>query len=128
LTPVPLAAVVYAKDLDRLAAFYRTLLGWEVLEARAGEFVCLAPPDGSVELTVVAGHGVTAADPPTRRTTTAVKCSFSVDDLVAARARAAELGGLVDPSATEWTWREMVHCDGHDVEGNVFQLRVAVQD
>jgi predicted enzyme related to lactoylglutathione lyase len=52
-----------------------------------------------------------------------MKPSFAVDNLHAVRRRAPELGGAVDDAATEWSWRGMVHCDGHDPEGNVFQLR-----
>jgi hypothetical protein len=30
---------------------------------------------------------------------------------------------MLDPAASEWTWRGLRHCDGHDPEGNVIQLR-----
>jgi len=128
---ISMTAVLYAKDLDRVAAFYAGVLSLAKIDAARDDFVYLQSEDGSMELTVVAAPAAVAdriiiIDPVVRRETTPVKLSFAVADLVAARQQAGERGGRVDGPGTEWTWRGMVHCDGHDPEGNVFQLRVAV--
>jgi predicted enzyme related to lactoylglutathione lyase len=59
-----------------------------------------------------------------RREDVPVKLVFAVVDIVAARNSAAERGGAVDPVDREWGFEGFKVCDGHDPEGNVFQLRV----
>jgi predicted enzyme related to lactoylglutathione lyase len=56
---------------------------------------------------------------------TPLKLVFSVVDIAQARERAAELGGAVSPVAREWEFEGARLCDGHDPEGNIFQLRQA---
>jgi predicted enzyme related to lactoylglutathione lyase len=119
-----LRAVVYAKDLERVVAFYAGVLALPVVAEEAGEFTTLG--DDGMELSVVAmpraiADAITIDSPPRRREDAAVKVSYEVADLVAARRAAGALGGVLDER--EWTWRGTVHCDGHDPEGNVFQLR-----
>jgi predicted enzyme related to lactoylglutathione lyase len=125
---LPVTTVIYAKDLDRVSRFYAELLGLSAVDVRAGDYSCLGSGDGDLELSIVAipdhvGAGFVITEPPERRERAAMKPSFAVDNLDAARRRAPALGGVVDAAATEWCWRGMVHCDGHDPEGNVFQLR-----
>ena len=127
---ISMTAVLYAKDLDRVAAFYAGVLPLEKMDTAPDDFVCLQSQDGSVELTIVAAPAAVAdriiiTDPLVRRETTPVKLSFAVTDLAEARQHVSERGGRVHGPGTEWTWRGMVHCDGHDPEGNVFQLRAA---
>ena len=111
-----------------MSRFYAELLGLSASDVRAGDFVSLGSGDGDLELSIVAipdriSAGIVITEPPERRTQAAMKPSFAVDNLEVVRRRAPELGGVVDDAATEWSWRGMVHCDGHDPEGNVFQLR-----
>ena len=61
-------------------------------------------------------------DPPARREDTALKLSFPVADIAAARVVAAEHGGVIDPPEREWLFRGERMCDGHDPEGNVIQV------
>lgn len=119
---------VYALDPDRVAAFYAALAGLEVDEREDG-FVILASDD--VEVAVVRireplASEIVLADPPERREDTAVKPSFAVADIAAARRAAAGLGGVVDGADREWEFRGFRIVDGHDPEGNVVQLRQAL--
>jgi hypothetical protein len=61
--------------------------------------------------------------PPLRREDAAVKLVFPVPSLGAARALAVRHGGELDPVGREWQFQGGLVCDGHDPEGNVFQLR-----
>jgi predicted enzyme related to lactoylglutathione lyase len=63
------------------------------------------------------------ASPPVRREDTAVKLWFAVPSLAAARSLVARLGGELNGPEREWQFEGDRVCDGHDPEGNVFQLR-----
>ena len=117
---------VYALDVDRVSGFYSALLALDVAEASEG-YVVLASDD--VEVTVVRimepyASEVVVSDPPERREDTAVKPSFVVADLEAARRAAAANGGVIDPVEREWEFRGFRAVDGHDPEGNVLQVRL----
>lgn len=120
-------AVVYAKDLDRLARFYAEVVNLEIVH-RVEDHVVLESE--FFELVIVAIPAATAvriviSSPPERREATAFKLVFSVPDIAAARTAAAATGGVVDPAAKEWSFQGSRVCDGMDPEGNVIQLRDA---
>jgi hypothetical protein len=52
-----------------------------------------------------------------------LKLVFAVEDMAHARERAAVLGGAVNALEREWEFEGAQVCDGHDPEGNVFELR-----
>ena len=118
-------AVLYAKDVNRIRAFYEEVLAFEVahverdhvvLESPGFQLVILAVP-----VRIAASIEITA--PPSRREDTAVKLVFFVPSIPSTRAAAARLGGELDPPAREWRFQGQVVCDGHDPEGNVIQFR-----
>jgi predicted enzyme related to lactoylglutathione lyase len=120
-----IGAVLYAKDLQRLVKFYsavadlelRTMReGYAVLGRKAPELVIVRAPKRIADTMQI-------ESPPARREDTPIKLVFAVVDLSAARQRAAERGGVVDPTGREWEFDGAKVCDGHDPEGNVFQLR-----
>jgi catechol 2,3-dioxygenase-like lactoylglutathione lyase family enzyme len=125
MTRAAAALVIYAKDPARVARFYEEVTGLRVIE-RDEAFILLE--GAGVELVV---HAIPAeiastfeiAVPPERRDDGTIKPCFTVTDLLRARQRALVVGGLLDPAASEWTWRGLRHCNGHDPEGNVIQLR-----
>lgn len=111
------AAIVYAHDLARLQAFYERVAKLEVHEV-TDDYVVME------ELVLVSfGDGYEPESPVVRREDAAVKLVFDVPVLAAARVRAAQLGGVLDPVDSEWEFGEFRVCDGHDVEGNPIQLR-----
>jgi len=118
-------AVVYAKDLARVSRFYAQVAGLDIVHEVADHAVL---ESGDCELVVVAipaaiAAGIHIATPPVRRENTALKLVFRVDDLAAARALAEAAGGALNPPEREWDFQGARVCDGHDPEGNVFQLR-----
>jgi hypothetical protein len=120
-------AVLYAKDVSRLVAFYSAVLDLRavdsndnhvVLESRAFQLVVLGIPAdiaSSIEITV----------PPGRRATVAFKPVFFVPSLAAVRAAAEAFGGVLNSADKEWWFQGCKVCDGLDPEGNVVQFREA---
>ncbi len=83
--------------------------------------------DGSFEAGAVIYAKATTgiADPPVRREDAAIKLMFPVPSIGDARALAARLGGELNPPDREWQFGAYRVCDGHDSEGNVFQVRAS---
>jgi catechol 2,3-dioxygenase-like lactoylglutathione lyase family enzyme len=112
-------AMIFVKDLDRMAAFYGETLGLEAMDATRTE--AWAEFDGggaSLALHAVPSHvaeGIEITSPPRAREENPVKLVFVVDDVECERARLAALG--VPMIARPWG-----ACDGIDPEGNVFQI------
>jgi len=123
--PARAGAVVYAKDISRVSAYYAGVTGLEVTHSEAGHVVLESP---ALQLVVVAipaqiADSIELADPPIRRTGTPIKLVFPVASISAARKAAQALGGELNPPEREWQFQGVRVCDGHDPEGNVLQLR-----
>jgi predicted enzyme related to lactoylglutathione lyase len=121
-------AVLFAKDIQRVARFYAELVPMTValaeqdvivLEAERHQLVVHAIPNHIAEQ-------IEIAVPPARRTEVPVKLIFAVASIADARARAPALGGELNPPSVAWQARGFVACDGHDPEGNVVQFREPV--
>jgi catechol 2,3-dioxygenase-like lactoylglutathione lyase family enzyme len=118
-------AVLYAKDMERVAGFYEAVLGLRrtghdadhvVLESPVLQLVVLSIPRHiavNVEITV----------PPARRERAAVKLVFFVSSLEMVRAAVEAGGGVMNAADTEWRFQGHQVCDGLDPEGNVVQFR-----
>jgi Glyoxalase-like domain len=122
-----IGAVLYAKDVGRLVEFYSAVAGVEpqaieksfaVLGAVPSQFVIVRVPDRIAD-------EIEIAMPPELREANPLKLVFAVQDIAHARERAAELGGAVNAVEREWEFEGARVCDGHDPEGNIFQLRQA---
>lgn len=120
--PARAGAIVYAKDVERVARFYETLLPMKrlnatperiVLESSDFQLLVHAMPPG-------VGDKVEISSPPQRRDLP-VKLFFSVPSLDAARATAKQLGGEV--MTEEWPGPGFRVSNARDCEGNVFMLR-----
>lgn len=118
-------AVVYAKDVSRVRAFYEAVVGFAATELASDHVVLRLP---AFELVIVEipraiADSFEIAAPPLRRSDTAIKLVFPVDGIAAARTLARRHGGELDPPEKEWVFQTFRVCDGHDPEGNVIQLR-----
>ena len=117
-------AVLYAKDMPRVAAFYADVAALKPTHADASH-TRLESAAWRLTVHAIPAHiaaTFTIASPPEVREEAAVKLSFEVASLADARAAAARLGGALNPPDREWVWDGQRICDGHDPEGNVFQL------
>jgi predicted enzyme related to lactoylglutathione lyase len=121
-------AVLFAKDLPRVAKFYEGVAGFLTVHTGAG-LIVLESANQQLVL-----HGIPKAvaktivisSPPRRREDTAVKLIFPVASIAEARRQAVALGGELDPEKKEFEVRGFRACDGHDPEGNVVQFRESV--
>ena len=117
--------VLFAKDMNAIAAFYSTVVGLHEKE-RGSDFVLLEHV--GFELVVHAipkriAASIVITKPPRRREGTPIKPVFLIPSINAARPLVAEFGGVLNPPEAEMRFRGWRACDGHDPEGNVFQLR-----
>jgi predicted enzyme related to lactoylglutathione lyase len=114
---------IYAKDCERLTAFYQSILGMTRLHV-SSELAVLQ----SQELQLIV-HAIPAqiastiviTTPPQRREDSALKFFFTVPSIVDVRAQARALGG--DVYYDLWDGPGFRACNAIDPEGNVFQLR-----
>jgi predicted enzyme related to lactoylglutathione lyase len=118
-------AVVFAKDLSRVAKFYEELLSMSVVHSESDHIVL---ESFGYQLVVHAipkaiADSIDITSPPERRTETPIKLFFSVPSIAMARAKAVALGGGLNAKKHEWGAPGFRACDGHDPEGNVVQLR-----
>jgi catechol 2,3-dioxygenase-like lactoylglutathione lyase family enzyme len=121
---VSAAAVVYVKDLDRVAAFYAGVVGL-VLDARESDHAVLRTDAFRlilVRMPDALAREIELGDPPVRREDTPIKLVLPVSSLAGARGAAPALGGVVDPVSREWKFKGARVCDGYDPEGNVVQF------
>ncbi len=117
-------AVLYVKDLARVAAFYARVPGLEVQTAD-GQAVVESSQFPLVVLQVsnAIASTVEITRPPVRRVESPIKLVFFVASIAAVRERAAALGGALNPVEREWLFQDHKVCDDHDPEGNVVQFR-----
>jgi predicted enzyme related to lactoylglutathione lyase len=115
--------LIYAKGVERLAAFYETVLAMS-RQFESPDLVVLESPATQLVL-----HGIPAkiaasisiTTPPARREQSALKPFFSVESISAARIAAAQLGGEV--FGQPFSARGFNACNACDPEGNIFQVR-----
>lgn len=121
--PARAGLFVYAKDVERLSAFYVDLLDMTrahatpqmtVLRSPDLQLVVRAmPPERAVQVTV--------ATPPVPRDDAAIKFFHAVPSLAQAAETAAALGGAV--WSEQYRGPGFVVCNAVDPEGNIFQVR-----
>ena len=119
---------MYAKNLPRLVEFYSAVACLDVQSVQEG-FAVLSGESSRLVIVRIPKHIAASIDistPPERREDTPVKLVFSVEDIALVRNRAAERGGAIAAVEREWEFEGTKVCDGHDPEGNVFQIRQAV--
>ncbi len=121
------SVVVFAKDVAGLATFYKQVIS--MAEIAGDEDHVVLEADG-LQLVI---HGfpkqiansIQISVPPEIREDSYIKVCFPVEAIELARSKAKELGGLIGAKNKEWAARGFRACDGHDPEGNVFQVREA---
>jgi len=116
------SAVLFAKDLRKVATFYTRVCSAQVKneDAQHADLDC-----GGFQLIVhqIPDHyakAVIISDPPLRREHGAVRLNFPLADVAASRAVARSLGGEIDERPPPWAATDAHFHLGHDPEGNVF--------
>jgi Glyoxalase-like domain len=119
------SAVIFAKDIEALAMFYREVAEMDevfkdkdhiVLNEEGFQIVVHCIPQNIAD-------SIEISTPPNIRAETPIKICVPVSSIEYARSKAAELGGLIGPKEHEWPARGFTAYDGYDPEGNVFQVR-----
>ena len=117
--------VLYAKDKNRVSAFYRQTLGLDVVETAPSYDLLVGP---GIEIVVHAippsyAASIDISEPPRLREETPFKPVFVVRDLERVRIAAAATGGGLNSVESAWRYHDTLVIDGHDPEGNVVQFR-----
>jgi catechol 2,3-dioxygenase-like lactoylglutathione lyase family enzyme len=118
-------AVLFAKDLERVAAFYSAVLGLNEAN-RADDHILLESPGFQLVVHRIVGADTVKPESggqPVRRVGAAFKPVFFVPSISRLRRVAAAHGGVMEPTDREWSFNGVTVCDGLDPEGNVIQFR-----
>jgi predicted enzyme related to lactoylglutathione lyase len=120
-----IGAVLYATDLGRLVDFYSSVAGIEPQVIEKGYAILASGPSQFVIVRIPKriADTIDVTTPPEVREDTPLKLVFGVENITHARDRVAELGGAMNAVEHEWQFNGAKVCDGHDPEGNIFQLR-----
>lgn len=122
MTVTHVRAVLFAKHLDRVAAFYVGALGFRrasgdrdhtILHCDGFELVVHQIPKAIAD-------GIVITDPPKRRTSAGLRLDYPIASVEEARKRARSLGGDVDDAPPPWAGRDANFFFGYDPEGNQF--------
>jgi catechol 2,3-dioxygenase-like lactoylglutathione lyase family enzyme len=126
--PARAGGVIYAKDLARVTHFYCQVLGMVIQHQDAKHAVIRSEDIQLVihDIPAPVATEVIITSPPQQRTLTALKFFFTVSSIDAAAATARTHGG--DVHGYSWNGPGFRARDGHDCEGNVFQLRESLED
>lgn len=122
-------AVIYAKDMLRIAEFYKNVAELIIcdtnkthikLEKESFQLVVLQVSERISE-------SIEINEPPLRRENTPIKLVFFVESIRKIRQIIMSFGGELNGTDREWEFDGCIVCDGQDPEGNVFQLRTPMR-
>lgn len=120
--PARAGAMIYAKDIQRLADFYGALVAMTPIH-QTTELVVLESADFQLVVHAMAEQfaaNLVISSPPELRQS-AIRLFFTVPSLATARRHAADQGGSVGEEL--WQGPGFVMANAVDPEGNPFQLR-----
>ena len=121
------SAVLFAKDLSKVASFYREVFGARVLrrDAEHEVLLCLGFQLVIHQIPNAIAQSIVLATPPERRERTAIRLNFPVDDIGKSRTEARRLGGQIDDRPSFWAGDDGSIFLGYDPEGNVIGVMSA---
>jgi hypothetical protein len=117
-------AVLFVKDLERVAAFYVGALA--MTRAPGDEYHAILDCDG-FELIIhripqQIAETIVITQPPVRRVLSAIRLDFPVSSIDVSRRLARSLGGDVDDRPPPWADPDANLFFGYDPEGNQFGI------
>ncbi len=117
--------VVFAKNKERVSAFYEQTLGLEVMESDASHDLLRGHGYEVVVHTIPRKYaaGIKITKPPVPREETLFKPTFVVASLTEVRHAAEATAGYLKPEAGAWHFRGHTVIDGWDPEGNIVQFK-----
>lgn len=124
--PARSGVFIYAKDHDRLSAFYQSVLGMSAAH-RTEQMHILRSSDMQIIVHAMPSHvasQVVISSPPQLRDNAAIKFFCTVESILAAQQAANGLGGQVFNE--QWSGPGFVVRNASDPEGNIFQVRQSV--
>jgi predicted enzyme related to lactoylglutathione lyase len=115
------SAVLFAKDLRKVARFYREVMGASLHRSDAYHEAldCLGFRLVVHQIPQEFAQSIEISTPPERRENAALRLDFPVDHIELARRLAKELGGQIDELAPPWAAETQSFFLGYDPEGNV---------
>ena len=116
--------VLFAKDLDRVAAFYIEALGL-TRESHDQDHAVLTTHGFELIVHRIPPHiasGIHIEQPPVRRDSGSLRLDYPVASIEEARRLARELGGDIDEAPPQWASPDANFFLGFDPEGNVFGI------
>ena len=119
-------AVLFAARLDRVAAFYSSVLGLSEANRDDDHILPESPGFQLVVHRIPGRPAATAevAERPVRRAAAAIKPVFFVRSVATVRAIANAHGGAMDPEEKEWRFHGALVCDALDPDGNSFSSAI----
>jgi predicted enzyme related to lactoylglutathione lyase len=117
--------VVFAKNKNRVSAFYQQTLGLTVEESDTSHDLLRGHGYEVVIHAIPSKYaaGITIEKPPKPREETPLKPTFVVASLAEVRRAVEATGGFLKPDAGTWHFRGHTVLDGWDPEGNVVQFK-----
>ena len=117
--------VLFAKNKNRVSAFYQATLGLKAVESEASHDLLRGT---TYEVVVHAiprkiAAGIEITEPPAARERAAIKPTFVVKSLENVRDAAEKTGGFLKPASEMWHFRGCSVLDGMDPEGNQVQFK-----
>ena len=116
--------VLYAKDLEKLKAFYLAV-GGEQTDGVDGEYASFSNADAEfiiLQAPQKIASQIVIEDPPVARSTTPLKPILMTSSIGNVLEKLQEIGGGLPPDSKLWKFREYLVQDIVDAEGNVVQL------
>jgi hypothetical protein len=119
--------VVFAKNKNRVSAFYQQALELQVIESERSHDLLRGRGYEVVVHTIPRriAADITIAKPALPREEVPLKPTFVVRSLNTVREATERLGGYLKPDAAAWHFRGCKVLDGWDPEGNVVQFKQA---
>jgi predicted enzyme related to lactoylglutathione lyase len=120
------SAVLFARDQERVAAFYEALLAASV-NSRDAHHTALSCAGFELLVQQIPLHSLptsAAREPVQRREQAALRIDYPVADLQRARREAIRLGGRIDEQPPPWAQDRTDFFLGQDPEGNVFGVKL----
>ena len=114
--------IIYTSSLDRLANFYMHVFDLNLVESDS-TYALLS--SGKFELVLlVTEDSKNAFTSSLPRESTPIKPTFFVTSRLGVIAKKVKAKGGTMYPPKDWTFGGHSVCDGHDCEGNIFQLRL----